>query len=151
MKKISKNDLSDLQLQKLNLAAKILKETSHLFDGISNNILSLWGGGVITHGIPKIKKCIIGITENARSVEKSETTKDHLYRVTETARYLLNKINQENIGINKIETILLERSAQMITTKYENRKILRDALKKCKNKDSCQELYEIAGIRYHLY
>ncbi|KEA61851.1 hypothetical protein ADIMK_3998 [Marinobacterium lacunae] len=39
----------------------------------------------------------------------------------------------------------------MITTRSENNKKLKDALKQCENKDSWQELYEKAGIKYELY
>jgi len=147
---ITKNDLNELQQQKLTLAASILYSTASLFDG-TKSVLPLWGAGVITHGVPKIKKCVIGITENAKSSKKEDTTKDHLYRVTETAKFILNKINKDNLDIQTIENILLERSALMITTRSENNKILKDALERCQNKDSWKELYEEANIKYELY
>jgi hypothetical protein len=148
---ITKNELSKLQYEKLNLAAHILKNTAKLFNG-NTALLSLWGGGVITHGIPKVKKCIIGITEAAKKEkDKKKVTKDHLFRVTETAKFLINAINHNNIEIEEIENILLKRSALMITTRNENNKNLKDALDQCKNKDNWKELYKIAGIKYELY
>ena len=147
---VTKESLSDLQRKKLTLAANILHKTASLFDG-TQSVLPLWGGGVITHGIPKINKCIIGITCDAKSAEKKDTTKDHLYRVTETAKFIINKIKKDNVNATEIESILLERSALMITTRTENNKKLKDALKQCENKDSWEELYEKAGIKYVLY
>lgn len=147
---IVKEDLNELQRKKLALAAGILHRSASLFDG-TQSTLPLWGGGVITHGIPKVRKCVIGITEDAKKSQKKDTTNDHLYRVTETARYVLNRINGENLGVDEIESILLQRSALMTTTRAENNRILKDALKQCEDKDSWQELYEKAGIRYELY
>ena len=42
-----------------------MKNTAELYKG-NKSLLPLWGGGVITHGVPKVKKCIIGITEAAK-------------------------------------------------------------------------------------
>ncbi len=147
---ITKDDLNELQLKKLTLAAGILHRSAVLFDG-AQNTLPLWGGGVITHGMPKFKKCVIGITKDAKQSQKKDTTNDHLYRVTETAKFILNKINNEKLGMNEIENILLQRSALMTTTRTENNKTLKDALKLCKDRDSWQELYKKAGIEYELY
>jgi len=147
---VTKDDLNELQQKKLTIAASILHKTAHLFDG-TQSLLPLWGGGVITHGIPKFKKCVIGITEDAKRAKKEDITKDHLYRVTETAKFVINKIREENLNVNAIEKILLERSALMITTRAENNKKLKDALKQCDDKDSWEELYKKAGIKYELY
>lgn len=147
---VTVDDLNELQRKKLRLAANILHRTAIFYDG-SQNTLPLWGGGVITHGIPKIKKCVIGITKDAKLVEKKDTTNDHLYRVTETARYILSKINEENLEVAEIETILLERSALMTTTRNENNQRLKRAISLYENKDSWQELYMKAGIEYELY
>lgn len=147
---ISKDELNELQLKKLTLAAGILYKSAALFDN-NQSTLPLWGGGVITHGIPKIKKCVIGITKDAANSKKKDTTNDHLYRVTETARFILDKIKNDKLSINKIENILLQRSALMTTTRTENNKKLKDALKLCKDKDCWQELYKKAGIEYELY
>ena len=147
---IAKSELNELQQKKLTLAASILHSTASLFDG-TKSLLPLWGAGVITHGVPKISKCVIGITENAKLSKKEDTTKDHLYRVTETARFILNKIQKDNLDINTIENLLLERSALMITTRSENNKTLKEALERCENKDSWEELYQEANIKYELY
>jgi len=147
---VTKEDLNELQKKKIKLAAGILQRSATLFDG-TQSILSLWGGGVITHGIPKVRKCVIGITEDAKSAQKKDTTNDHLYRVTETARYILNRIKNEDLGVNEIESILLQRSALMTTTRTENNKKLKDALKLCEDKDSWEELYMKAGIKYEIY
>jgi hypothetical protein len=106
---------------------------------------------LVSFGIPKIQKCVIGITKNAKTANKKDITKDHLYRVTETAKFVINKIKNDQLDVNAIEKILLERSALMITTRDENNKKLKDALKKCDDKDSWKELYEKAGIEYELY
>ena len=147
---ITKSDLNELQRKKLNIAAGILHKSASLFDG-DRSLLPLWGGGVITHGIPKINKCIIGITYDAEASHVSERTKDHLYRVTETAKYVIDKINADNLTLDEVESILLDRSALMTTTRTENNKKLKAALKLCENKDSWQELYAKAGIKYKLY
>ena len=147
---IVKQDLNELQQKKLALAAGILHRTATLFDG-TQSLLPLWGGGVITHGVPKIKKCVIGITKDAKYADKKDTTNDHLYRVTETAKFVINRIKEDNLGISEIENLLLDRSALMTTTRAENNYKLKDALKQCENKDSWEELYEKAGIKYELY
>ena len=147
---ITKDDLNDLQRKKLEIAANILHKTAELYDD-TQSLLPLWGGGVITHGVPKFKKCIIGITEDAKRAKKQETTNDHLYRVTETAKFVINKIKKDNLDVSGIEELLLKRSALMTTTRTENNKKLKDALKLCKNKDSWEELYNKAGIKYELY
>jgi len=143
---ITEEDLNYLQKQKLNVAANILHKTASLFDG-EQSLLPLWGGGVITHGIPKIKKCVIGITKDAEKAindgNKKDTTNDHLYRVTETAKFIILKIKTDDLNVTQIKKLLLERSALMTTTRSENNKKLKDALKQCKNKDSWEELYEL--------
>ncbi len=101
--------------------------------------------------MPKVKKCIIGITKDAKVANRRDRTNDHLYRVTETARYILNRINEEGLGVEAIEAMLLQRSALMTTTRTENNKKLKDALKLCSNKDSWEELYMKAGIEYELF
>jgi len=147
---VTKDDLNELQQKKLTIAASILHRTAHLFDG-TQSLLPLWGGGVITHGIPKFKKCVIGITEAAKIARREDTTKDHLYRVTETAKFVISKIREDDLDVNAIEKILLQRSALMTTTRTENNNKLKDALKHCEDKDSWEELYEKAGIKYELY
>lgn len=147
---ICKDDLNTLQQEKLNIAANILKNTAYLYTG-NKSLLPLWGAGVITHGIPKINKCVIGITKNAKKAENKDRTKDHLYRVTETAKFVINKIEKEDLTIEDIEKILLQRSALMITTRTENNKILKEALIYCKDKDSWEELYDKAGVEYEIY
>jgi len=47
--------------------------------------------------------------------------------------------------------VLLERSALMKTTRVENNKKLKEALKLCTNRDSWEELYSLAGNEYELY
>ena len=147
---INKDNLNSLQKEKLNLSAKMLKETASLFSG-NTSLLPLWGGGIITHGIPKIEACVIGITEEAEKVEKSLRTKDHLYRVTETAKFIINEIKRKSLTIEEIEDLLLERSLLMITTRSENNTTLKEALKKCINKDDWKELYKKAKVQYRLY
>lgn len=147
---VTKKDLNELQLEKLRVAAEMLMATAHLYNG-NKSLLPLWGAGVITHGIPKVKKCEIGITVAAKNAKKEDITKDHLYRVTETARIILEKIQTNQLSILQIEEMLLDRSAQMITTRNENHKQLKDALKLCINQDSWEELYHKANIKYELY
>jgi len=62
---------------------------------------------------------------NKSGNNKNNTKKDHLFRVTETARYVINCIKETNLDISEIENILLKRSALMRTTKTENNKLLR--------------------------
>ena len=147
---ITKKDLNKLQLEKLNLAANILKRTADLFNG-NGSLLPLWAAGVITHGVPKIKKCEIGITMDAKNASKELRTKDHLYRVTETAKFVISEITRSNLSVEDIEILLLKRSALMITTRTENNNKLKKALNQCENKDNWEELYRIAEIKYELY
>lgn len=147
---VTTDDLNELQRKKLRLAANILRASAEFYDG-SQSTLPLWGGGVITHGIPKITKCVIGITKDAKVAAKKDTTNDHLYRVTETARYVLNRIRSEKLSVEEIESILLQRSALMTTTRTENNSKLKEAVKHCSDKDSWEELYMRAGIEYELY
>ena len=147
---ITKQDLNELQQEKLHLAASILYRSADLYNG-NKSLLPLWGGGVISHGVPKTKKCVVGITEEAKKANIKDRTNDHLYRVTETAKFVIEKINQEQLTVEQIEDLLLSRSALMTTTRSENNKKLRDALESCNDKDSWQELYEKAGIKYELY
>lgn len=148
---ISKNELNKFQVTKLNLAANMLFRTADLYDGKSKNLLPLWGGGIVSHGVPKIKKCVIGITEAAESAPLNQRTNDHLFRVTETVSYIIKKIKSENLSVAEIEDILLQRSSLMTTTREENNTILKKALNNCVNKDCWKELYEIAGIKYRLF
>jgi len=148
---ISKKELNTLQTTKLNLAANMLYRTADLYDGNSKSLLPLWGGGIVSHGVPKIKKCIIGITEAAELAPVNKRTNDHLFRVTETVSHIIQRIKNDNLSIAEIEDILLQRSALMTTTREENNKILKDALRHCENKDCWQELYKYAGIKYRLY
>ncbi len=137
-------------MKKLNVAAGILHKSASLFDG-NLSLLPLWGGGVITHGVPKTIKCVIGITEDAELSGTKDRTKDHLYRVTKTAKFVIDKINSGNLSVSDVEEILLERSALMITTRTENNKKLKAALVLCENQDSWEELYDKAEIKYKLY
>jgi len=73
------------------------------------------------------------------------------YRVTETARVILEIIPKEQLSVSQIEDLLLQRSALMITTRHENGNLLKDALKKCVNQDSWEELYQKANIEYELF
>lgn len=147
---LDRSNLNELQTEKLNLAAKMLKQTAHLFNE-NKSLLPLWGAGIITHGIPKIKACEIGITEEAEKEIKENRTKDHLFRVTQTANVIINEINNNDITVEEIEDLLLQRSSLMITTRNENNTILKEALKKCTNKDDWTELYKLAKIKYRLY
>ena len=136
------------QRRKLRVAAEILKRTADIYDG-TKYLRPHWAAGVITHGQPKIQECIIGITEEAEKSAVEELTQDHLYRVTETAEYILTRAN--GLSIEEIEEILLDRSIKMVTTRSQNNSVLRKAIKKCQNKDDWQELYRVAGIKYRLY
>ena len=136
------------QRRKLRVAAEILKRTADIYDG-TKYLLPHWAAGVITYGQPKIQECVIGITEEAEKSAGKELAQDHLYRVTETAEYILARAN--GLSIKEIEEILLNRSIKMITTRSQNNGVLRKAIKKCQNKDDWQELYRVAGVRYRLY
>lgn len=142
--------LTDKQKEKLRLAAQMLKATAKLYDKNKPNLLPLWGGGIITHGQPQNKDFIIGISKRAAKADKKETTKDHLYRVTETAKVILTRLQKENLSVEEIENILLERSMYMIVTRSENSVDLKNA-KDPSNEDDWKALYKKAGIEYTLY
>lgn len=110
----------------------------------------MWGGGIITHGQPQNKDFIIGISKRAAKADKKETTKDHLYRVTETAKVILTRLQKENLSVEEIENILLERSMYMIVTRSENSVDLKNA-KDPSNEDDWRALYKKAGVEYKLY
>lgn len=141
--------LTKIQKEKLRLAAQMLKATAKLYDESKPNLLPLWGAGVITHGQPKIKAFIIGISKRASKGEES-TTWDHLYRVTETAKFILSKLQKENLSIEQIEDILLDRSIYMIVTRSENNNDLKNA-RDPSNEDDWMALYKKAGIEYTIY
>ena len=141
--------LDNKKKEKLRLAAQMLKATAEFYDECKPYLLPLWGAGVITHGQPKIKAFIIGISKRASKGEES-TTLDHLYRVTETAKFILSKLQKENLSIEEIEDILLKRSEYMVVTRSENSGILKETLKKISNKDNWEVLYEKAGVEYTL-
>lgn len=142
--------LTDIQKAKLRLAAQMLKATAEFYDESKPNLLPLWGGGIITHGQPQNKAFVIGVSKKAAKAEKKERTKDHLYRVTETAKFILTKLQKENLSIEEIEDILLKRSEYMVVTRSENSGILKETLKKISNKDNWEVLYEKAGVEYTL-
>lgn len=148
VRKIEIEKLTPMQRKKLRVAAEILKHTAVIYDG-TKCLRPLWGAGVITHGQPKIQDCIIGITEEAEKSVGEKLAQDHLFRVTETVEYILSRAS--NLSVEEIERILLDRSIKMITTRNQNNSVLRNALKKCPNKDDWQELYRVAGIKYRLY
>ena len=145
---IAFEQLSPIQRKKLRVAAEILKITASLYDG-TKCLLPHWAAGVISHGQPKSRDFVVGITDEAQKSKKSELARDHLYRVTATAEYIL--LRASGLSIDEIEKILLVRSIQMITTRTQNNKELKRFLKKCSNKDDWRELYRVAGIGYHLY
>jgi len=64
---VTKEDLNALQEKKLKLAAGTLHSMAVLFDS-AQSFLPLWGSGVITHGVTKIKNCVIGITKDAKNL-----------------------------------------------------------------------------------
>jgi len=144
----AKASLTPLQRQKLHVAAQILKETAHLYSS-TPSLLPLWAAGVVTHGQPKSKKYEIGTTIKAKTAKKKDTTADHLHRVTATAEFILTHAHQ--LTTVEIEDILLTRSITMRTTRSENNRHLRQALRRCPNKDDWQELYRVADIQYELY
>lgn len=141
--------LNDKQKDKLRLAAQMLKATAKLYDKNKPNLLPLWGGGIITHGQPKIKDFTIGISKKAANAEENERTKDHLYRVTETAKVILSRLQKENLSVEQIEDILLERSIYMIVTRSENNNDLKKA-RDPSNEDNWKALYKKAGVEYTL-
>lgn len=142
--------LTDKQKEKLRLAAQMLKATAKLYDKSKPNLLPLWGGGIITHGQPQNKDFIIGISKRAAKADKKETTKDHLYRVTETAKVILTRLQKENLSVEEIENILLDRSMYMIVTRSENSVDLKNA-KDPSNEDDWKALYKKAGVEYSIY
>lgn len=147
-----KASLNPLQKRKLRLSAQMLLATSDLYDDRTDrNLLPLWGGGAISHGLPKTKNFVIGTTLAAKSANKDNTTRDHLFRVTETARQILCRLKNEELTVEEIESILISRSLMMKTTKSENNGRLKRALKLCKDPDKWEELYSRAGIEYELY
>ena len=157
MKKITKKELNPLQQKKLETAAQIFIATARLYEG-DKSLLPLWAAGVVTYGQPKGKKLIIGMTKDARDLLKNKNTKlttlDHLFRVTETAKLVLNGINAKKISSpEEVEQILLDRSIYMRTTRSENFYNLKAALKKLppKKQDDWEELYRQAKIEYFLH
>lgn len=144
----ARQKLSELQAKKLNLAARIIKQTAELYDG-DQRVLPIWAAGVITHGQPKKKYYEIGITKTAQNADRKDQARDHLYRVTATVEYLLKRAEQ--LSVTQIEDILLARAAVMVTTRNENNHKLKKALKLCSDKDDWKTLYNAAGIEYDLY
>ena len=142
--------LTDKQKEKLRLAAQMLKATAKLFDESKPYLLPLWGGGIITHGQPQNKVFTIGISKRAANAEKNERTKDHLCRVTETAKVILSRLQKENLSVEQIEDILLDRSIYMFVTRSENSNDLKKA-RDPSNEDDWKALYKKAGIEYTLY
>jgi hypothetical protein len=147
----ARKTLSEKQIKKLKLAAKMLKETAKFWDG-DNSMLPHWAAGIITHGQPKGKYFEVGKTEAAENAQKQDITHDHLYRVTATAKHILSLVKaRDNLTIEEIENILLQRSLTMITTRSQNNSDLKKAIKSCSNKDDWKELYEKARIKYKLF
>lgn len=147
--KVARNLLREPQRRKLAVAAQILKRTADLYTGNDmKKLLPLWGGGVITHGQPKSKEFIIGVTKEAKKLDKKDTALDHLCRVTETAQIILTKA--KHMSLTEIEDVLLSRSITMRTTKSENNTDLRNAVKRCEDPDNWEECYNKAGIEYEL-
>lgn len=142
--------LTDKQKEKLRLAAQMLKATAKFYDESKTNLLPLWGRGIITHGQPQNKDFVIGISKRAEKAKKEERTKDHLCRVTETAKVILSKLQEENLSVEQIEDILLERSKYMIVTRSENSNDLKKA-KDPSNEDDWEALYRKAGVEYTRY
>jgi hypothetical protein len=145
--------LTAKQALKLKTAAMVLKVTSSIYNDLDENdkktLLPLWGGGVVTHGLPKC--FVIGRSKKAiDSKNKQELTMDHLYRVTATADYILRHADKCEWDINRIQEVLLQRSLLMIVTKEQNR-ILKNTVKHCDNQDDWEELYDKAGIEYDIF
>lgn len=143
--------LNEKQKDKLRLAAQMLQATAMFYDERKSYLLPLWGAGIITHGQPQNKDFVIGISKRAEKAEERERTKDHLCRVTETAKVILSRLQKEKLSVEQIEDILLDRSMYMIVTRSENSGILKKALKELSNKDSWEVLYEKAGVEYTKY
>jgi hypothetical protein len=145
----AKKFLNELQKEKLWLASQIFKKTATLYpQGGNPSLLPLWAAGVVTHGQPNTKHYEIGTTLPAKTVEKKATTRDHLYRVTATAEFILKQANE--LSVEDIGDILLIRSIKMRTTRSENNNQLKNALTLCRNTDDWQELYGVAEIKYEL-
>jgi hypothetical protein len=145
--------LTAKQALKLKTAAMVLKATSSIYndldEGDKKTLLPLWGGGVVTHGLPT--SFVIGRSKEASdSKNKQELTKDHLYRVTATADYILRHADKCDWDTNKIQEVLLQRSLLMIVTKKQNR-ILKNTVKHCDNQDDWKELYKKAKIQYDIF
>lgn len=152
--KTARQSLNSLQVLKLATAAKMLKQTAGIFAELNNNpskssLLPLWAAGVISHGQPKSKFFEIGITDEALKVSAQERTRDHLFRVTATAEYIL--LRASDWATEDIENVLLERSLFMVTTRRQNNSILKDALALCENKDDWRELYQKADVTFQLH
>jgi hypothetical protein len=152
--KKARQSLNPLQVLKLVTAAKMLKQTAGIFAELTNNpskssLLPLWAAGVISHGQPKSKFFEIGITDEAQKVSAQERTRDHLFRVTATAEYILSRAS--DLAPEDIENVLLERSLLMATTRKENNYVLKEALARCDNKDDWRELYQKAGVTFLLH
>lgn len=151
--KIARTQLTKKQALKLNVAAAILKSTASIYEDLTDEkkkfVLPLWGGGVVSHGLPKSDYFRIGISSEAERLNKDKRTDDHLYRVTATAQHIL--LNASKWKIEDIEDELLRRSALMVVTKRQNSGVLKRCLKDCNNQDDWQELYKNAGVPYRLF
>ena len=148
----ARKSLTSMQKLKLETAAQILKETAHIYNGLAvdrESMLPLWAAGVVTHGQPNTKLFEIGITEAAKKAKRQDTTKDHLFRVTETAKLILTKAPA--LTVEEIQNLLIERSIKMKTTRTENHTTLKRALNGCKDRDNWKHLYKHAGVDYELY
>lgn len=143
----ARKHLSTKQTKKLNLAARMLKATANLWDG-DKSMLPHWAAGIITHGQPKGRYFEIGTTKAAKGAPTQNIARDHLFRVTATAEYILSRAGA--LTVQEIENILLQRSLTMITTRSQNNRDLKRAIKNCSNKDDWQELYRTAKIEYTL-
>jgi hypothetical protein len=150
----TKNQLNPKQRKKLECAANIFIASAGFWNGDSW-LLPLWGAGVVTHAQPKNKGLTIGESAAAAQLKKSgkAATKDHLFRVTETAKVILEMVQQNNMTtVADIENILLQRSVYMLVTSKENQ-LLKNTLKDLlpAQRDNWEELYKAAKIKYKLY
>lgn len=150
----ARQSLSPLQVLKLATAAKMLKQTAGIFAELTNNpskssLLPLWAASIISHGQPKSRFFVIGITDVAQKEPGKKRTKDHLFRVTATAEYILS--HASDWTLEEIENVMLERSLLMVTTREENNSILKSALARCENKDDWRELYRQAEVMFQLH
>lgn len=147
----AKSRLKEIQKLKLALAAKILKNTTELYEDVCSHtlkrsLLPLWAAGVVTHAQPKAKQMyVVGITKSAQNA-KNNCTDDHLFRVTATAEFILARARF--LAEEDIQNILIVRSIKMTTTRAENSGTLKHTVKKCKDPDDWQELYRVAGVEY---